>query len=157
MRDLQYTDTDNYYCRFVGTETTDVPGNVSSTYLFARDEKYLMDGSHRFIFFNVPQYTESVIPCRPTDPAVNMSFVKDGHDITANLAAHFFKYDPKRGLVITRGTMKFHVGMLACIARRGEQEEKFSAILNFQRVEKPPPPQILDQVSKNFLRLFQLI
>jgi hypothetical protein len=155
VENVQYTDTDNYYCRYVGTKTTDVPQNVTHTYLFARDETYLLDGATRFQFFNVPQYRESVIPCRPTDPEVTMTFTKGGKDITKELDTKFFKYDPKRGLVITTGTMSFHTGHLVCTGHRGGLTEDFNAIMQFQNMQQPPPPSILKQgccpVYKNLI------
>ena len=55
LRKLQFTDTDRYFCRIIGTEGLDHPTNVTSTYLFARDESNLLDVYIPFEFWNVMQ------------------------------------------------------------------------------------------------------
>ena len=60
VRDLQFTDTDNYFCRYIGTEGLDHPTNVTSTYLFASDEDNLLDVYIPFEWFNVMQGPNSV-------------------------------------------------------------------------------------------------
>ena len=43
-----------------------------------------------------------------------MSFLRDSEDITDKLDTMLYSYDPQRGLVILRGTLGFHSGMLIC-------------------------------------------
>ena len=56
---------------------------------------------------------EAVIPCRPTDPEVEMTFMHRNKDITQQLGPNGdFEFDPRRGLVIERGSMTRHTGLL---------------------------------------------
>ena len=50
-----------YYCRYIGTEDVDDPMNVTSTYLFARDEDNLLDNYIHYVWFNVMQGGNSVL------------------------------------------------------------------------------------------------
>ena len=93
------------------------------------------------------QGSESVIPCRPTDPDVKMTFNHRGRDITDQLDSNQFKYDPQRGLVIDRGTMVYHTGLLVCEASKGGKSNSYKAVLQFIPVEQPKTPSILEQGS----------
>ena len=59
VTELQFTDTGRYFCRYIGTEGLDHPTNVTSTYLYARDEDNLLDVYEPFQFFNVMQGPDS--------------------------------------------------------------------------------------------------
>ena len=59
VTELQFTDTGRYFCRYIGTEGLDHPTNVTSTYLYARDEGNLLDVYIPFEFFNVMQGPDS--------------------------------------------------------------------------------------------------
>ena len=59
LTELQFTDTDRYFCRYNSTVGLDHPTNVTSTYLYARDEGNLMDVYIPFEFFNVMQGSNS--------------------------------------------------------------------------------------------------
>ena len=95
----------------------------------------------------MPQGSESVIPCRPTDPDVKMTFKHRGRDITDQLGSNQFKYDPQRGLVIERGNIMYHTGLLMCEASKGDKSNSYKAILTFIPVEPPKTPSILEQGS----------
>ena len=71
-----------------------------------------------------------------------MSFLRENEDITDRLDSMLYAYDPRRGLVILRGTLGFHSGMLTCRATLGDVTSEFAAILQFQQIEVVPPPYI---------------
>ena len=149
VADVQYSDAGYYYCRYKGTSSNEYYPNVTSTYLYTMDEDYLFDSTERFTWANILQYAETVLPCKPTDPSVKMSFFKDSKDITDSLESMLFKYDPKRGLIVTRGTLTFHSGMLKCQAKRGDLVDNYNVIMQFQQIDTPPPPLILDPEPNN--------
>ena len=149
VKNVQYTDTGYYYCRFKATTSNEKNENVTSTYLFAKDDKYLFASSSRFSFSNIQQYSETVLPCRPSDPKVEMTFEKSGNNITDQLESMLLKYDAKRGLIVTRGTREFHSGMISCVATRGNISESVKIIMTFQAVTTPAPPAILDSPQKS--------
>ena len=92
----------------------------SSTYLYASDPAGLFDENSLFQFVNAPENSETVIPCRPTDPRrVSMRFLRgNSEDITGRLGDFNYEYDPRRGLVITRVAEEFHTGIMVCVAKR---------------------------------------
>ena len=57
-----------YAYRYKGIEDNEDPENATSTYLYAADEKELFDDKSFFNFVNVPQYQETVVPCRYAKP-----------------------------------------------------------------------------------------
>ena len=76
-----------------------------------------------------------------------MTFTHRGRDITNQLESNQFKYDPQRGLVIDRGTMMYHTGLLMCEASKGDKSNTYKAVLQFIPVEQPKTPSILEQGS----------
>ena len=76
-----------------------------------------------------------------------MTFNHRGRDITDQLDSNQFKYDPQRGLVIDRGTMVYHTGLLVCEASKGGKSNSYKAVLQFIPVEQPKTPSILEQGS----------
>ena len=55
-------------------------------------------------------FQETRLPCRPTNPEVKMTFLKQGSDISDKLEIFNFKYDPKIGLTIVKGLKSHHSG-----------------------------------------------
>ena len=70
-----------------------------------------------------------------------------GRDITDELGANQFTYDPQRGLVIDRGTMVYHTGLIICEASKegSGKSNMYRALLQFIPVEQPKTPSILEQ------------
>ena len=146
---VKYTDTGYYYCRFKSTLNNEHYENVTSTYLYAKDKNYLFATPSRFSFANIQENSETVLPCRPSDPEVEMSFQKSGKNITGQLESMLFRYDPKRGLIVTRGSRTFHSGGISCTANRGNVTESVKILMNFHFVTTPAPPFILDPPQKS--------
>ena len=76
-----------------------------------------------------------------------MTFKHRGRDITEQLDSNQFKYDPQRGLVIERGNIMYHTGLLMCEARKGNKSNPYRAVMQFTPVEPPKTPSILEQGS----------
>lgn len=72
-----------------------------------------------------------------------MTFFYRGNEITNNLEDYFFEYNPHRGLVITRGTMNVHAGLMECVAKKGPRESRLRAILQFQITPTVLAPPII--------------
>ena len=77
-----------------------------------------------------------------------MTFRHRGRDITDELDSNQFRYDPQRGLVIERGSMKYHTGILMCEASKGGKSNSYQVVMQFIPVERTlKTPSILEQGS----------
>ena len=85
--------------------------NQSRVYLYVYDENHLIDFEIQpevTSIFNVHENDQSVIPCRPTHPDVEITFYRNKEDITNKLDSYKYHFDPKHGLVISSGHKLHH-------------------------------------------------
>jgi hypothetical protein len=83
----------------------------SQVYLFVYDEYHLIDFEVKPEIpnlQNVHENYESIIPCRPTHPNVNITIFRNGRDITNILDKYQYQFDIKRGLIIQNGNKVHH-------------------------------------------------
>ena len=126
---LEYYDTGYYICQYQDNypdcdDRLYDKEDVAAIYLYARDLIHLISLEYPVYTYNVHEDTEIVIPCKPTDPSIQMKFKHGNKDITDVLSSYNFRYDDKRGLVSISGQSNQR-GRLTCKAdRNGISEEK---------------------------------
>ena len=112
----------------------------NKTYLYVSDQHHLIDYQsipYLSVPFQVYEDEKAVIPCRPTNPEVTMTFIKKGYlDITHNLTDYQFKYDPKVGLIVMKGSIRLHSGQITCMASMNGFSQNASFSLNIYRKPK---------------------
>ena len=104
----------------------------ASTYLYVFDEDHLLANRAFDNFMHIYENDETIIPCRPTNPDVNMKFFKDGLDITEKLAENRMKYEPQKGLIVPDGDAKLHqMHNILCKASYGTKNQVYKFRITF--------------------------
>lgn len=130
----------------------DVSARNASIYLYVKSKGNLFVNREEHLYVHVHENEETVIPCRPTDPSIQVQIIRDEReDITNELSSKSLKFDPRRGLIIQKG-QEFHTGGITCIATRGDQSEQKPAFLNFiPKLEKLHPPTLTASTGRVLL------
>ena len=78
-------------------------------------------------------------------------FLQGRQDITHLLNNRHFRFDPREGLFVTNGDIRFHASAIQCEATLGELKETFKAKLIFQ-----PLPRFIRTPKMKFPRRKEL-
>ncbi|KAF5277866.1 hypothetical protein FQA39_LY06018 [Lamprigera yunnana] len=103
IRKASYFDTGFYYCR--GDTTTDFEDHsrVSSLYVYVYDENNLSVLSEVTFAIKVTQYSDAILPCRPTSPDIQVELSQTTGEEIENVS-----YDPKKGFTFFSNDMSGH-------------------------------------------------
>jgi FMS-like tyrosine kinase 1 len=106
--------------------------NVTSTYLYVYDNDHLIDYPMERTYVNVHQNQEAIIPCRPTNSDVKMTFFRGKtEDISNVLESNLMRYEATTGLTVLSGAMQFHSSQITCRAQLGSKIQDYHFILEF--------------------------
>ncbi len=105
---------------------------VSKVYLYVYDNDHLLALMAKTNFRNIHENEKSVIPCRPTNPDVSVTFQanyygRSTEDLTEKLGQRSMKYDPEVGLIMEKVDMKTHAfSQIICQANYGAVTQKYT-------------------------------
>ncbi|TRY68840.1 hypothetical protein TCAL_03044 [Tigriopus californicus] len=143
LKSSLYSDTGYYRCLSKNSTNNVESEDSARVYLYVKSKTNLFVSPAPMVHVNVLENSEVVIPCRPTDPSIQMRFIHNDTDITDDLSSRSFKFDPMRGLIILRGQEKHHTGLIVCNATRGDQFETNPVTLIFRKQRDTIDPPII--------------
>jgi FMS-like tyrosine kinase 1 len=148
LSNLRSEDVGLYQCQLPVTEGLQV-------YLYVRNTRDLIVPlSEAEKVVNVYPRKQSIIPCRPTEPNVQMLLINQITQSPIDLASASIYYDPQTGFVITEGKLTQHNGFMKCYASRGPRsdQEFIHVVFNLNgNNELLPTPNIQDDQDTDWI------
>ncbi|KAF5277868.1 hypothetical protein FQA39_LY06020 [Lamprigera yunnana] len=117
IQNTSYFDTGYYYCHSNTTDFEDL-SRVSKVYVYVKDEEHLSVHAKILYVITVDQYSEVVLPCRPTSPDVKVELLqtpeeKESTTFDPKLGFSFYANEPPGYFiytcVFTSGTNTFYL------------------------------------------------
>ncbi|XP_050417001.1 vascular endothelial growth factor receptor 1 isoform X1 [Patella vulgata] len=141
ITNAQYYDTGRYSCLYID----DYNKINSSVYIYVRDPDRLLLGhaSAPFPFFLlINRNRPAVIPCKVSDPTVNVSLVKSIGMVPVS-GRKDVTYDPEVGFTLYFPNL-FYAGNFKCIAEYNGTEDEMMVVLRYSDVLIYMPPVVID-------------
>ncbi|GAB6032659.1 hypothetical protein CHUAL_011537 [Chamberlinius hualienensis] len=139
-----------YYCHYKDASSMADEANVASTYVYVFDENYLFvpSAGRKINVIPVHQHRDSVIPCRPTHPDVNVTLIKYTTQAVVSLSEEV-TFDPRRGFVLLYPNY-FFSELFECIGKRNKTKQRLQFYLHwFYKTDAPPNPLIDDSNAQH--------
>ncbi len=99
LSDLNYLDTGTFVCTYNGTGSgpdaagSDSVDNSTRVHLYVEDERHLLRTTG-VEFLQFVQSSRGVLPCQPTNPAVNVTLYRSGAERPVDMARGI-RFDPR--------------------------------------------------------------
>nr|XP_022322562.1 vascular endothelial growth factor receptor 1-like isoform X2 [Crassostrea virginica] len=142
-----YIYTGEYICQYTENSLH------TSKYIYIKDEKdlFVHENKGGFIMKNSYQFVPLTLPCRVSDPEVQVKLLKPGN-IEVPLENYAITFDPKIGFYIEFPSFQL-VGMLQCAAiLRNTVQETLNIYVNYIVGTAKPSPSLLPPGDLEFVK-----
>ncbi|XP_042875758.1 vascular endothelial growth factor receptor 1-like [Penaeus japonicus] len=154
MSNMNYTEVGYYMCVFNTSSRASLPDiepenpNVSSIYVYVKDEDNLLTQDSHGVFYEAEVNQPFIVPCKPTFPEVRVTLEKNQGDFTHD------SYDPRTGFTINNATMSQHLGDYFCGGEaQGKTDSKYLHISVFAKQQRlhRPVVEVVEAWQRNIL------
>ncbi|XP_063923322.1 vascular endothelial growth factor receptor 3-like [Zophobas morio] len=148
IQNITYPYTGFYQCLDKNADSFD-ENHGSSIYLFVKDKEHLSVSDAQVETITVTQYSEAIIPCRPTASDVEVSLTSIGGQITLGEIDEdgiMYRYDPHYG-IITNNTKD--IGGIIFLCYFSQDSKKFSRtmILDVEKINHFLPKPSMKEIT----------
>ncbi|XP_030755261.1 vascular endothelial growth factor receptor 1 isoform X3 [Sitophilus oryzae] len=136
ISNMSYMMVGYYTCSYEDEEYSD----SDQIYLYVNDPNHLSVDDSNYITHYAVQYTETVIPCKPTAPDVSVNLTNGDKHLKSG------SFDPRRGFVVSDVD---EMEILICLFFRGTKSERNVVLLSIEPPRTSLAKPYIEDVSKN--------